>query len=541
MSASRERKKRQAARAAQAAAPKKRRVDVKRRAVVAVAAGVVGLFAVALVVYSSGVLHKNIKVLTVGGTSLTPAEFNYYHLNAQNSLYDSYSQYGYAWDPTKPLSKQEFYEGMNWLDYINDYVVSQLESMLTRYECAVRDGTRLLPEDTAYIDYAMQSLQTAAEQSGTTPDGFLGQNYGQGLTAGQYKQIITRERLASRWEEDRRAELVYSSEDKERYYSDHKTDFDRVSYHSHTISGTLDDPDATEEDVAAFAEAARASAEEMSSRATAENFWALSLEYSPPPEDGDEPDGDGDEPDDDDNSDIDDSDDDDSDDDDDNDGDDGDDGDEEETDPTLNEHFSYSSVTGDDAKEWLFDDSRKAGDTTVIENSSNFTVYLFLEKSRNEEVTAADTRHILKIFPEHDGDEPTEEQSEATKTAAREVSDAWREKGGTERAFAELAAAESDDTGTKFSGGFYSFTKGDAVAEYNDWTFDPLRREGDAELVKTQYGWHIIYFIGAYENWSAQAQKSLQDTAFTELFEARGAEIEKKQHGFGMFITNLGK
>ena len=33
------------------------------------------------------------------------------------------------------------------------------------------------------------------------------------------------------------------------------------------------------------------------------------------------------------------------------------------------------------------------------------------------------------------------------------------------------------------------------VTEFNDWCFDANRKAGDVEMVKTDYGYHIIYFV----------------------------------------------
>jgi hypothetical protein len=34
------------------------------------------------------------------------------------------------------------------------------------------------------------------------------------------------------------------------------------------------------------------------------------------------------------------------------------------------------------------------------------------------------------------------------------------------------------------------------VDEFNDWCFDSARKTGDTDIVKTEYGYHIMYFIG---------------------------------------------
>ena len=33
------------------------------------------------------------------------------------------------------------------------------------------------------------------------------------------------------------------------------------------------------------------------------------------------------------------------------------------------------------------------------------------------------------------------------------------------------------------------------VTEFNDWCFDAARQPGDNDIVKTSYGYHIMYFV----------------------------------------------
>ena len=34
------------------------------------------------------------------------------------------------------------------------------------------------------------------------------------------------------------------------------------------------------------------------------------------------------------------------------------------------------------------------------------------------------------------------------------------------------------------------------VTEFNDWCFDETRKAGDHGIVKTRFGYHIMYFVG---------------------------------------------
>ncbi|MBR2977814.1 MAG: peptidylprolyl isomerase, partial [Oscillospiraceae bacterium] len=51
------------------------------------------------------------------------------------------------------------------------------------------------------------------------------------------------------------------------------------------------------------------------------------------------------------------------------------------------------------------------------------------------------------------------------------------------------------------NGGLYeNVTKGQMVRSFNDWCFDAARKPGDTGIVETEYGYHVMYFVGEGEN-----------------------------------------
>ena len=108
-------------------------------------------------------------------------------------------------------------------------------------------------------------------------------------------------------------------------------------------------------------------------------------------------------------------------------------------------------------------------------------------------------RHIL-IQPKETNDDGTytDEAWAAAEEKANEVYAMWQSN-PTVDYFTELCAQYSAD-GTKDSGGLYeNVAPGKMVTEFNDWCFDPARQEGDSGIVKTMYGYHIMYFAGQAE------------------------------------------
>ena len=135
-----------------------------------------------------------------------------------------------------------------------------------------------------------------------------------------------------------------------------------------------------------------------------------------------------------------------------------------------------------------------------------------------------DVRHIL-IQPEKDiKDEngkatgSSEQAWNACHDKAQAILDDWLAGEKTEESFAKLATEKTEDGGSKSTGGLYTNTwKGKMVKEFEDWCFDESRQTGDYGLVKTSYGYHIMYFVDAEEGWirlctqGAKSQKASEN------------------------------
>lgn len=136
-------------------------------------------------------------------------------------------------------------------------------------------------------------------------------------------------------------------------------------------------------------------------------------------------------------------------------------------------------------------------------------------------VNNVSVRHVL-IQPEGDKDTTTgdwtEEQWTAAEEKANELYEAWQSD-PTEDAFAAMAEENSADGGSKQNGGLYEDVKpGQTVTEFNDWCFDQSRQPGDSGIVKTDFGYHIMYFVGQTETkaWMETVRDQLVQTKLTE-------------------------
>lgn len=173
----------------------------------------------------------------------------------------------------------------------------------------------------------------------------------------------------------------------------------------------------------------------------------------------------------------------------------------------ANSHAFYGTS---ELAQWLFDDARKDGDATVLDYYGyGYWAILFHSKERAD-FHPVNVRHILV------GDEET----------ANDVLAQWKAGEATEDSFAALAQEYSADNAGE--GGLYTGVRiGQMAAPFEEWCFDVSRQTGDTGIVQTDYGYHVMYFVGRSERayWQVLAADALANE-WTGSF-ADAAEIER--------------
>ena len=126
-----------------------------------------------------------------------------------------------------------------------------------------------------------------------------------------------------------------------------------------------------------------------------------------------------------------------------------------------------------------------------------------------------DVRHIL-IKPEggtKDGSGNSiysEDEWEACRKEAQAILDQWLAGEATEGSFGALANQYSEDPGSNTNGGLYTqVADGDMKAAFNDWIFAEDRKDGDYGLVKTDIGYHVMYFVGSEDIWMGEVRSTI--------------------------------
>lgn len=158
--------------------------------------------------------------------------------------------------------------------------------------------------------------------------------------------------------------------------------------------------------------------------------------------------------------------------------------------------------------EWLFDEARAKGDTTVVEDTTNhrYLVAGFDQRYRVETPTA-DIRAIVT------------RSAEGSEVNAQSILEEWKNGAATEDSFIELCG-KYDENGVKE--GLYEGVATDSMSdEMNAWLADPARRKGDtAAFTEPDGSDYVIYYLGINDPvWKLSIHDLLLSQAMTEYLE----------------------
>ena len=463
-------------------------------AVVVTAVTVIGITAY----NNSGITQRKTIAAVVENHEINTVEMNYYFKDAINSTYSewqaSYGDYTdqlVSWslnlDTTKPLDEQTRDDGSTWADYFMDMALENAKSNYAIYDLAKSEGYKLSDEDEAAIDENISYMSMYATMYGfTNIDDYLSAIYGAGSTEKSYKEYMVRSSIAQAYYNDHYDTLQYTDadlrafeEDKFTNYSSYNFALYHIDYNSYLPEVEKDEEGHehhTSEQIGAARDQAYADAESLAKATNLEELNAAiaALEINA----------------------------------------------EKETAPTAteNKNVLYSNLSETYA-EWLSASDRKENDITSIpeevtqtnEDGNEVTsvdgyyVVLFLGREENEE-KMSNVRHLLVKFEGGTEDESgsvtySDEEKAAAKEKAEGYLNTWKEGDATEESFIALVKEHTDDEGSAENGGLYENINRDSsyVANFLNWSIDESRKAGDTEIVETEYGYHIMYYVGDSE------------------------------------------
>lgn len=137
-----------------------------------------------------------------------------------------------------------------------------------------------------------------------------------------------------------------------------------------------------------------------------------------------------------------------------------------------------------------------------------------------------DVRHILIEIEGGTKDENgnmvyTDEEWETCRQKAQDILDQWAAGEATEDSFAQLAVQYSADGGSSADGGLYTdlTEQTNFVEEFKDWYLDENNQAGSTGLVKSVYGYHIMYQCEIRPIWFDSAQAELLTDRVSEMID----------------------
>lgn len=506
MSASREKKNRQDLSGSDWSDPKtareaQQRKEEKRTNILYGTIGVVFLIvAIMAVIWKSNIIPKMSTAATINGEKYTAAEVNYYFQNYYtNWVNNNYYYLSYiGLDTNGDLREQSYSDDQTWFDFFMEQTLDYMTSVQALNDAAEEDGFTWNDEMQADFDSSIEALKTAASNYGYTEKQYLGMIYGSTMTEKVYQEQLKRSLLAQYYSQAHQDSLTYTEDELTAAYNEDPNAYDQVSYQYVRVSGAAATTDEDGNEIEVTDEmTAQAMAD---AKATADQLyadWQAGGDLDQLAEDAG-------------------------------------------LSVTASETGTYSDTV---VMNWLFDTDRQAGDTAVLEDTDGSAYYVVGFNERLHDYHPVNVRHILiqpaasELSSDDEGYQADVDAKDAeAKQKAEDLLAQWKAGEATEDSFAQLAKENTADSNADQGGLYEDVTRGSMVTEFNDWCFDPARQPGDTGIVKTTYGYHIMYFVGTSPEtfWELQVTNALKSddmaTWSTEKTEGYTAE----QSSFGM-------
>ncbi len=516
MSASQEKKKRKKLSALESdpkkiAAEKRKKMKAKIGALcLEIGAIVVAVVFLALLIYNSGVLHRSMNAVSMGDHTAKVTELNYYYNSAYKNAVSNMGEYAsyYGLDATKDIHKQKsfFDETKTWADYFYDTALETMQREIVQADLALQEGMTLTEEDTASIDSSVVALEQTAAANAMTVTEYLRTLFGKGITLGNYRTLLERQVLSTKYMNKYLDSLTYSESDLEDYYKEDPSIFDTYTYRSFFVSGF--NPD-SEDDSEVQKAAASAKADEMISRLQAvgdpaqreELYAQLCSEYCAPDYVATY---------------------------------------KNDPDFTL-KRFTTKDSLDEYLSEYVTDESRSYGDVAVFDGETGYYVVMFVDYGRNEYRQV--TYHQIYISPNKDKTSNwTDEEWAAAKETAQTLFDLTQADGFTLDKFAEYAGTYSNDAATSSNGGLYSSVVPGAMdTKVYDWLYEAEQEhtQGEVGLVQGTNGYYLIHF-DSYDgvSWENTATGALKQRDYTDWLKGASSGYEISKNSLGLFLSD---
>ena len=456
----------------------------KKEERISTAIGIVVLVALVCLVASFPIrtyLATHETYVVVNGEAVNKVEFDYqYNLTKNNYItqYGSYLTY-FGLDTSKDLSTQMYSDTLSWQDYFEQMAVENLKQ--SKAMKAAADAEGFTYDTTDEYNTFKETIKTSAASAGISEKEYVRSIYGAYATMSRIEQYVKNDMVMNAYYEKLQEDNAPSDDEIQSYYEENKATYDSVDYRLTTIEADLP-TEPTEladpvEETASTDTAADGTAAADTTQDTA--YQPSDAEIAKAMEDAKVLADDA-----------------------------------EQTvakDGEAHENEKKSSVNYL-ISDWLFDDARKAGDTTVITNDNSHCYYVVAFEQRYlDETSSADVRVII----------PTEDKT------GEEILEEWKSGAATEDSFAELCKKYTQDTSAVENGGlFEQVTKTGMTEELSNWIFDSSRQAGDTVAITVSDSTYVLYYIGQDQpEWKINIKNTLVSDTMSQHMQDITADV----------------
>ena len=444
-------------------------------------------------VTSSGMIERGTTAVTVDGSKISAVELNYYYIDSINSYLEQWGDYVSltGLDTKKALDEQfiDTDQTTTWADYFLDQATTNIHTVYSIYNQAVAEGYTLSDEDALTIESNLSTTELYAMYyyGYSDLDSYLVAMYGAGSNEETYRAYAEAQYIASAYANDHYAELTYAEEQLAAALAENPKAYTFYSYnyyympYSDFLQGGTEGENGTitysDEEKAAALTAAKEAAESLLEQNITSDVLldkaikALDIK--------------------------------------------------ENAASTSIKNYNSTSVSSV-MREWITADERQTGDLTVIpyettttdadgnENTVTNGYYVVLFNGSNDNnYLMNNVRHLLVAFTggtkgedgttTYSDEEKAKAQSEAENLLAQ-----YLDGDKTEEAFTALLREHTDDVasdGTANNDGLYEniHLNSSYVENFLNWANDASRTVGETGIVETEYGYHIMFYVGKSE------------------------------------------
>lgn len=420
--------------------------------------------------------------VVINGEEVNKVEFDYVYNTSKNNYitqYGSYLSY-FGLDTSKDLSTQMYSDTLTWQDYFEQNAVESLKQ--NKALMAEAKAAGFTYDTTDEYNTFKETIKTSAASAGISEKEYVRSIYGSYATMGRIEEYVKNDMVMNAYYQKLQEDNAPSDDEIQSYYEENKATYDSVDYRLTTIEADLPtEPtelaDPVEETAADTTGTTDGTAATDSTQDTA--YQPSDAEIAKAMEDAKVLADDA-----------------------------------EQTvakDGEAHENEKKSSVNYM-ISDWLFDDARKAGDTTVITNDNSHCYYaVAFEKRYLDETPSADVRVII----------PTEDKT------GEEILEEWKNGAATEDSFAELCKKYTQDTSAVENGGlFEQVTKTGMTEELSNWIFDSSRQAGDTVAITVSDTTYVLYYIGQDQpEWKINIKNTLVSDTMSQHMQDITADV----------------